>query len=128
VSAMTKDEISAYMRDIGRKGGRIGGKRRLATMTPEERSACARHAAIARWGRQDGWSRETWPVGTRFKYRFALPDEQITWDGCVVVRYTAARVYWRYPPYDGDGSTGLRRTSIAEFSVAIANRKIVKES
>ena len=32
---------------LGRKGGRIGGKRRLETMTPEARSESARKAALA---------------------------------------------------------------------------------
>lgn len=35
------------MREIGRKGGKIGGKRSLETMTPEERSARAKKAALA---------------------------------------------------------------------------------
>jgi hypothetical protein len=34
---------------LGRKGGQIGGKRRAAAMTAEERSASARKAAQARW-------------------------------------------------------------------------------
>jgi hypothetical protein len=41
--------LSDYMAAIGRKGGRIGGKRRLKTMTPEERSKVAKRAARARW-------------------------------------------------------------------------------
>jgi hypothetical protein len=35
--------------ELGRKGGQIGGARRAAAMTPEERSASARKAAQARW-------------------------------------------------------------------------------
>jgi hypothetical protein len=35
---------------LGRKGGLIGGKRRLETMTPEQRSEVARKAAAVRWG------------------------------------------------------------------------------
>jgi hypothetical protein len=35
------------MREIGRKGGKIGGKRSLETMTPEERSARAKKASEA---------------------------------------------------------------------------------
>jgi hypothetical protein len=34
---------------LGRKGGKIGGKRRAEGMTPEERSEAARKAAAARW-------------------------------------------------------------------------------
>jgi len=41
--------ISAYMASIGRKGGKIGGKRRLKTMTVEERRGIARKAAKIRW-------------------------------------------------------------------------------
>ncbi len=37
------------MREMGRKGGRIGGKRRLVTMTPEQRKQIASGAAKARW-------------------------------------------------------------------------------
>lgn len=47
-------EIDAFLRsrvmaEMGRKGGKIGGKRRLKTMTPEQRKAAARKAAKARW-------------------------------------------------------------------------------
>lgn len=41
--------LSAYMSALGRKGGTIGGKRRLVTMTQEERSAVGLKAAKARW-------------------------------------------------------------------------------
>lgn len=41
--------ISEYMSAIGRKGGQIGGKRRLKTMTKAERSKVAAKAARARW-------------------------------------------------------------------------------
>ena len=51
---MNKKLISDVMREMGRKGGRIGGKRSLETMTPEERQERARKAgkmgAAARWG------------------------------------------------------------------------------
>jgi len=42
-------DLSEYMRNIGRKGGQIGGKRRLKTMTKAERSKVAAKAAKARW-------------------------------------------------------------------------------
>lgn len=45
----TKAQISSLMASLGRKGGKIGGKRRLQTMTREERCAIARKAAHARW-------------------------------------------------------------------------------
>jgi hypothetical protein len=41
--------LSEYMSDIGRKGGKIGGKRRLETMTATERKKVATRAAKARW-------------------------------------------------------------------------------
>lgn len=44
-----QSEISRVMSAMGRKGGRIGGKRRLETMTPEERRAVALKAARTRW-------------------------------------------------------------------------------
>lgn len=34
---------------LGRRGGKVGGKRRAANMTPEQRSESARKAANARW-------------------------------------------------------------------------------
>ena len=39
--------FSEIMREIGSKGGKIGGKRSLETMTPEERSARAKKASLA---------------------------------------------------------------------------------
>jgi hypothetical protein len=41
--------LSEYMAAIGRKGGQIGGKRRLKTMTKEQRRKVAAKAARARW-------------------------------------------------------------------------------
>jgi hypothetical protein len=35
------------MSELGRKGGKIGGKRSLETMTPEDRSARAKKASLA---------------------------------------------------------------------------------
>jgi hypothetical protein len=43
----TKALFREIMREIGAKGGKIGGKRSLETMTPEERSARAKKAAMA---------------------------------------------------------------------------------
>ena len=42
-------DISAYMASIGRKGGLIGGKRRLETMSKAQRVKVAAKAARARW-------------------------------------------------------------------------------
>jgi hypothetical protein len=45
----SKAQISAYMAKLGAKGGRIGGKRRLETLTPARRRAIAKRAAESRW-------------------------------------------------------------------------------
>jgi hypothetical protein len=39
--------LAEIMSELGRKGGKIGGKRSLETMTPEERSARAKLASTA---------------------------------------------------------------------------------
>ena len=41
--------VSKVMAMMGRRGGLIGGKRRLDTMTDEQRSQVASVAATARW-------------------------------------------------------------------------------
>lgn len=41
--------IHDVMSEMGRRGGKIGGKQRLVTMTPQERTAAALKAARARW-------------------------------------------------------------------------------
>jgi hypothetical protein len=46
-----RSEISRVMAAMGRKGGKIGGKRRLETMTPKQRSQVALKAAQTRWKR-----------------------------------------------------------------------------
>ncbi len=43
----TKALFSEMMREIGQKGGKIGGKRSLETMTQEERTARAKKASDA---------------------------------------------------------------------------------
>ena len=50
LSLPSAPSLSAYMAAMGRKGGQIGGKRRLLTMTPAARKAAAAKAAQARWG------------------------------------------------------------------------------
>jgi hypothetical protein len=45
----SKEQVSMLMAEMGRKGGKIGGKRRLETMTARERRNAARKAANARW-------------------------------------------------------------------------------
>jgi hypothetical protein len=49
LTARTKNQISALMAHMGKKGGKIGGKRRLETMSAKERSRIAKKAAEARW-------------------------------------------------------------------------------
>jgi len=44
--------ISQAMAEMGRKGGRIGGKRRLETLSDRRRSQIAREAAQARWAKK----------------------------------------------------------------------------
>jgi len=39
--------LSEIMSELGKKGGKIGGKRSLETMTPEERAARAKKASDA---------------------------------------------------------------------------------
>ena len=46
---ISASDISHVMATMGRKGGKIGGKRRLETMTPEERREVALKAAQTRW-------------------------------------------------------------------------------
>ena len=45
---MASEEVREFLRQQGAKGGKIGGKRALDTMTPEERSARAKKAVAAR--------------------------------------------------------------------------------
>jgi len=52
VQKPSKSLISQVMSKMGEKGGKIGGKRRLETMTPEERSQAALKAARARWSKK----------------------------------------------------------------------------
>jgi hypothetical protein len=47
----TKYDISRVMSAMGRKGGKVSGKRRMVTMTPEQRHNVALKAAQARWAK-----------------------------------------------------------------------------
>jgi len=49
VPVPTKAQISAFMAKLGRKGGKIGGKRRLETLSSEQRIQIAKRGAAARW-------------------------------------------------------------------------------
>lgn len=46
---VSPEVLSRHMAALGRKGGQIGGKRRLKTMTKEQRRKVAAKAARARW-------------------------------------------------------------------------------
>ena len=46
--------VSKVMAQMGSRGGKIGGKRRLVTMTPEKRRQIASDAARARWKKAEG--------------------------------------------------------------------------
>jgi hypothetical protein len=50
--SISKSTISLVMAEMGRKGGRIGGKRRLITMTAQRRSEVGKLAAEKRWGKK----------------------------------------------------------------------------
>jgi hypothetical protein len=45
----SKSDISRVMAALGRKGGKIGGKNRAESLTPEKRREIALKAARARW-------------------------------------------------------------------------------
>lgn len=45
-------QLSAHMRKLGAKGGKIGGKSRMDKMTDADKSALALKAATERWSRE----------------------------------------------------------------------------
>ena len=47
---ITRTLLSQVMSAMGRKGGKTGGKNRMALLSPEERSAMGKAAAAKRWG------------------------------------------------------------------------------
>ena len=49
--AIDRITLSRVMAEMGRKGGKIGGKKSLKTMTKAERKKRAERAAKARWKR-----------------------------------------------------------------------------
>ena len=51
IALPSQEQISAVMAELGKKGGKIGGKRRLETMTARQRRSIARKAARARWAK-----------------------------------------------------------------------------
>lgn len=49
--ALSASDVSRVMAAMGRKGGKLGGKRRMVTMTAAERREVAVNAAKARWAK-----------------------------------------------------------------------------
>jgi len=45
------EQYRAHMSELGAKGGKIGGKRRLTTLTDKRRREIAKKAAAARWSK-----------------------------------------------------------------------------
>jgi hypothetical protein len=58
VAKVTPSDISRVMSAMGRKGGKLGGKRRMVTMTAEQRREAARNAAKTRWAKRGKHSQE----------------------------------------------------------------------
>jgi hypothetical protein len=54
VVKLKRSDISRVMAEMGRRGGRVGGKRRLITLTPEKRKEIAANAANKRWEKAKG--------------------------------------------------------------------------
>jgi hypothetical protein len=46
------EEALEYFRAQGKRGGKLGGKKRAESLTDERRSEIARKAAAARWGKK----------------------------------------------------------------------------
>ena len=47
-------DIALYFAQQGSKGGKIGGKLRAESLTPERRKEIAQKAIAARWGKRNG--------------------------------------------------------------------------
>jgi hypothetical protein len=50
--SFSRSTVSQVMAAMGRKGGKIGGKRRMEAMTSAERSALGRLAVQTRWAKK----------------------------------------------------------------------------
>lgn len=50
---MSQSEVSRFMAEMGRRGGKIGGKKRAENMTQQQRRESASKAARARWGKEE---------------------------------------------------------------------------
>jgi hypothetical protein len=52
---MTEQEaLRRHLSKLGKKGGPIGGKARMASLTAKQRKELAKKAAAARWGKEKG--------------------------------------------------------------------------
>lgn len=49
---LEKETISRVMAEMGRRGGKKGGKARMAALSDEEKTALALKAAKARWSKE----------------------------------------------------------------------------
>jgi len=49
MGVMKRDLVSRVMREMGKKGGKAGGRSRMKSLTPGERIKLATQAAAARW-------------------------------------------------------------------------------
>lgn len=113
-------EVNDYLRTIGRRGGLIGGKRSLETMTAEQRQERGAAAARARWGAAQ-WTKQQWPVGTEFEIK--VRDQWI--GGWIITRYTTSRVYFYKPEYDG-AERFVRKATCLTFATDINDGVIRK--
>jgi hypothetical protein len=52
-SLSPQSPISAYLAEIGRKGGLKGGKARAAKLSSSRRTQIAKKAALSRWSKKD---------------------------------------------------------------------------
>lgn len=111
-------DISAVMREMGKRGGKIGGKRCLETMTAEQRSVRAARAARARWGTPiaavivGSWWLWKWPDGLQVKG--------------MITKVTPARIYFMWPKYQD--SPHSRRCRRDEFLARIKQGVILSIS
>ncbi len=99
--------------ELGRRGGRIGGRARAESLTPEQRSDIARNAAAKRWKRRanDAIDKEIKPerkrdrLSQRLREAFAAGAEahshQVTGRG--LTDDELDDVLRRYPGHDNDG-------------------------
>jgi hypothetical protein len=53
-----EDVLRRYLSMLGQKGGKKGGKARMASLSPTQRKALAKKAAEARWNKPAGKGRK----------------------------------------------------------------------